>query len=68
MTAGQHACELHFITHNTQQQDVRFVVRIPTKLDPSNLDHLVSLQREDYMLPNADWNEIQNSNFSTTSS
>ena len=33
ITAEQHACELHFITHTTQE-DGRFVVRLPTKLDP----------------------------------
>ena len=36
MTAEQQACESHFITHTTQQ-DGRFVVRLPTKLDPKQL-------------------------------
>jgi len=36
------ACEQHFITHTTQQQDGRFVVG-------SNLDLLASLQNEGYM-------------------
>ena len=36
MTAEQQACELHFITHTTKQQDGRFV-RLPTKLDPKKL-------------------------------
>jgi len=31
MTAEQHACEQHFITHTTQQQDGGFVARLPTK-------------------------------------
>jgi hypothetical protein len=37
MTSEQHACEEHFLTHTTQQQDGRFVVRPPTKVDPNQL-------------------------------
>jgi len=37
MTAEQQACESHFITHTTQQQDGRFVVKLPTKMDPKQL-------------------------------
>jgi len=37
MTAEQQACEQHFITHTTQQQDGRFVVKLPTKMDPKQL-------------------------------
>jgi len=36
MTKEQQACE-HFITHTTQQDDGRFVVRLPTKMDPKQL-------------------------------
>ena len=38
MTTEQEACEQHFITHTTQQQDGRFVVRLPTKMDPKQLE------------------------------
>jgi len=34
MTTEQQFCEQHFITHTTQQQDGRFFVRLPTKMDP----------------------------------
>jgi len=37
MTREQQACEQHFISHTTQQPDVRFVVRLPTKMDPKQL-------------------------------
>ena len=37
MTKEQQACEQHFITHTTQQQDGRFVARLPTKMDPKQL-------------------------------
>jgi len=37
MTKEQQACEQHFITHSTQQDDGRFVVRLPTKMDPKQL-------------------------------
>jgi len=37
MTTEQQACEQHFITHTTQQDDGRFVVRMPTKMDPKQL-------------------------------
>jgi len=37
MTTEQQACEQHFITHTTQQQDGRVVVRLPTKMDPKQL-------------------------------
>jgi len=37
MTTEQQVCEQHFITHATQQQDGRFVVRLPTKMDPKQL-------------------------------
>jgi len=36
ITAEHQACEQHFITHTTQQEDGRFV-RIPTKMDPMQL-------------------------------
>jgi len=36
MTAEQQACEQQFITHTTQQ-DGRFVVKLPTKMDPKQL-------------------------------
>ena len=34
ITTEQQVCEQHFITHTTQQDDGRFVVRLPTKMDP----------------------------------
>ena len=37
MTKEQQACEQYFITHTTQQDDGRFVVRLPTKMDPKQL-------------------------------
>jgi len=47
MTAEQQVCEQHFITHTTQQQDGRFVVRLPTKMDPKQLgsSHLSAERR-----------------------
>ena len=33
MTTEQQVCEQHFITHTTQQDDGRFVFRLPTKMD-----------------------------------
>jgi hypothetical protein len=37
MTAKQQACEQHFIANTVEQPDERFVVRLPTKLDPKQL-------------------------------
>jgi len=37
MSKEQQACEQHFITHTTQQQDGRFVFRLPTKMNPKQL-------------------------------
>jgi hypothetical protein len=37
MTAEQKACEDNFLTHTTQQSDGRFVVRLPTKMDATQL-------------------------------
>jgi hypothetical protein len=37
MTAEQQACEEHFLIHTTQQSDGRFVVRLPTKMEPNQL-------------------------------
>jgi hypothetical protein len=37
MTAEQQAREEHFFTHTTQQQDGRFVVRLPNKMESSHL-------------------------------
>jgi len=37
MTTEQQVCEHHFITHTTQQDDGRFDVRLPTKMDPKQL-------------------------------
>jgi hypothetical protein len=37
MTAEQQACEEHFLTHTTQQPDGRFMVRLPTKIEPNQL-------------------------------
>jgi len=37
MAAEQHACEYHFISNTTQQQDGRFVVRLPLTMDPTQL-------------------------------
>jgi hypothetical protein len=38
MTPEQQACEEHFLTHTTQQQDGRYVVRLPTKGEPDQLE------------------------------
>jgi hypothetical protein len=37
MSSEQQACEEHFLTHTTQQPDGRFVVRLPTKMESSNI-------------------------------
>jgi len=37
MRTEQQVCAQHFITHTTQQQDGRTVVRLPTKLDRKQL-------------------------------
>jgi hypothetical protein len=37
MTAEQKACEDHFLTHTTHQPDGRFVVKLPTKMEPTKL-------------------------------
>ena len=37
MTKEQKACEQHVITHTTQQDDGRSVVRLPTKMDSKQL-------------------------------
>jgi len=37
LTPEHQACEQHFITHTTQQQDGRFVVRLPLKEEPNQL-------------------------------
>jgi len=59
MTAEKQACEQHFSTHTPQQQDGRFVVKLPTKMVLSSLDLLAPLQNKDCMQLNAGWNEIQ---------
>ena len=56
MTAEQHACEHHFITHTTQQKDGGLLLDCRRRRIPSNLDLLVSLQSEDYMPWNTNWN------------
>jgi len=37
ITAEQRACEEHFITNTTQQPDGRFVVKLPTTMEPKQL-------------------------------
>jgi hypothetical protein len=37
MTAEQQACEEHFLIHTIQQPAGRFVVRLPTKMEPNQL-------------------------------
>jgi len=37
MTTEQKSCEDHFLTHTTQQPDGKFVVKLPTKMDPTQL-------------------------------
>jgi len=37
ITTEQQVCEQNFITHTTQEVDERFVVRMPTKMDPKKL-------------------------------
>jgi len=37
LTPEHQACEQHFITHTTQRQDGRFVVRLPLKEEPNQL-------------------------------
>jgi hypothetical protein len=37
ITTEQRACEEHFLTHTTHQPDGRFVVRLPTKIDSTQL-------------------------------
>jgi hypothetical protein len=38
MTAEQKACEDYFFTPTTQQTDGRFVVKLPTKMEPNQLE------------------------------
>jgi len=47
VTIEQQVCEQHFITHTTQQQDGRFVFRLPTKVDHKQLgsSHLSAERR-----------------------
>jgi hypothetical protein len=66
MTAEQQACEQHFIANTVQQPEGRFVVRLPKKSIPSNLDLLASLQSEGYTPQNAGLNDIQTSRCNTT--
>jgi len=37
MTAEKQTCEQHFISNTTQRTDGRFVVRLPTRMDPKQL-------------------------------
>jgi hypothetical protein len=37
MTAEQKACKEHFLTNTTQQPDGRFMVKLPTKMEPTQL-------------------------------
>jgi hypothetical protein len=37
ITAEQKACKDYFLTHTTQQPDGRFVVKLPTKMEPTQL-------------------------------
>jgi len=37
MTAEQKSCEDHFLTHTTRQPDGKFVVKLPTKMGPTQL-------------------------------
>jgi len=37
MTAEQQACEQHFSTHTNNLPDGRFVIRLPTKMDPTHI-------------------------------
>jgi hypothetical protein len=37
MTPEEQVCEEHFLTHTSQQQDGRYIVRIPTKGEPNQL-------------------------------
>jgi len=37
ITAEQKACEKHFLINTTQQPDGRFVVKLPTKMEPTQL-------------------------------
>jgi hypothetical protein len=69
MTAEQKACEERFLTHtqpNNQMGDLW--LNYQPRWNPLNLEHLAPLQSEDYMQLNTDWNEVQTSRFSTTTS
>jgi len=68
MTAEQHTCEQQFSTHTTQESEVRFVVRYPTRWILGILDILAYLQNKDCVALNVGWKEIQTSNFNTTTS
>jgi len=68
MTAGQQACEQHFITHTTHKKMEDLWSNSQQKWIPSSLDLFASLQNKDCMQLNAGWNEIQTSRFSTTTS
>jgi hypothetical protein len=47
MTAEHQACEEHFLTHTTQLPDGKFVVKLPTKMEPNQLgaSHLSAERR-----------------------
>jgi len=64
MTTEQQVCKQHVITHTTQQDDGDLLSDCQQRWIPSNLDLLVSLQSEDYIYLNVDWNK--NSRISTT--
>ena len=61
MTKEQQACEQHFITHTTEQDDGESVVRLPTKMDPKQLgSSRLSAERRLHIF-SVDWNKISGS-------
>jgi len=66
MTAEQQACAEHFLTYTTRQKFGKTGRTFTQDGTQSHLDILASLQREDFIKQNSNWNDIQTSTFSTT--
>ena len=61
MTLEQQACEEHFVKHTIQKTYGRFMVRLPTKMEPNHIGTSRLSANEDHMQVNTGWKEIQNS-------
>ena len=57
ITKEQQACEQHFITHTTQQNMEDLLSDCQQRWIPSNLGLFASVQSDDYLQLNVDWNK-----------